>query len=96
MAEVEKMEKRIKAKISDVIFLDVDLDNDWTENFFVDGKLNRSDYWIIVMSQARSSMDSIEEILCQWSIHGKFIGFAWSLPQWIGCVPREYVIFNGA
>ncbi|CAG0891635.1 unnamed protein product [Darwinula stevensoni] len=96
MVEVEKMEKKIKAKMSDVVFLDVDLDSDWTENFFVDGKLDKSGHWIIVMSQAHSSLDAIGEILRQWDIRGEYVGFAWSLPQWIGCVPREYVILNGA
>ncbi|CAG0898762.1 unnamed protein product [Darwinula stevensoni] len=49
--EVEHMERETLKKMSDIIFLDADLDSDWPMNFFWNkDDRKRSNYWIVIMN----------------------------------------------
>ncbi|CAG0886536.1 unnamed protein product [Darwinula stevensoni] len=88
--EVENMERRIVEKISHAIFLDADLDEDWTMDFFwtKEGK-KRSKYFLVVFSPTKVDFDAIHSLFSQWGITP--LGYTqmgpsgpiWGVPEWV-------------
>ncbi|CAG0892383.1 unnamed protein product [Darwinula stevensoni] len=65
--EVEEMERRISGKMTHIVFLDADLDADWTLHYFGSElwneklKLIGSDYWIILKARTSADLDDMDD-----------------------------------
>ncbi|CAG0900385.1 unnamed protein product [Darwinula stevensoni] len=75
--EVEKMKRRIAREISHAIFLDADLDADWTGDYFWIDR-TRSGYWIVVLTKTMNDWTSIDQLFAQCFAPTQFPHVAYS------------------
>ena len=94
--KVEVMKKRIIKEMRHAIFLDADLDDDWTVDLFWNANdRKRSNYWFIFMSETPEYLKTIHDLSSQWGISalGYFEGSKWVFGGYSGKVyPSGYTI----